>query len=150
MTGVHSLADTGASSRTTPWHVWVVGILALLWNASGAYVIMMGQAGRLPNAKPEEVAFYAAQPAWLVIVADIALLAGIAASVAVLLRNRAAVWLFALSLAAMAGSNAYDLAVGTSLMIGNLGASIATGVIALLGVLELLYARAMRKRSVLR
>jgi hypothetical protein len=28
----------------TPWHVWVVGIVALLWNASGAYTIVMAEA----------------------------------------------------------------------------------------------------------
>lgn len=31
--------------RKTPWHVWVVGALALLWNGAGAYTIMMAQVG---------------------------------------------------------------------------------------------------------
>jgi hypothetical protein len=35
--------------RGTPWHVWVVGALALLWNGAGAYTIMMARAGRLPD-----------------------------------------------------------------------------------------------------
>ena len=51
-----------AAGRTTPWHVWAVGVLALLWNAAGAYTIMMAQAGRLADISQEEAAYYAAQP----------------------------------------------------------------------------------------
>jgi hypothetical protein len=32
---------TDDSTRKMPWHIWVVGILTLLWNGSGAYTIMM-------------------------------------------------------------------------------------------------------------
>jgi len=47
--------------RRTPWHLWVVAILTLIWNGSGAYTIMMAQAGRLPNLAADEAAYYAAQ-----------------------------------------------------------------------------------------
>jgi len=57
-----------------------------------------------------------AQPAahraiWFVVVTDIAL---IAAGLALLLRRKAAVWMFALSLSAIVVTNSNEIAVGTS------------------------------------
>jgi hypothetical protein len=138
------------SERRRPWHLWTVAILALLWNASGAITIMLAQAGRLPVINPEEAAYYAAQPIWFVVSTDIALLAAIAAAVALLLRKRAAVWLFALSLIAIFINNTYDLAAGTSRTLVNRVAAITTGVIVVIAILELVYARAMKARAVLR
>jgi hypothetical protein len=136
--------------RKTPWHLWVVGILALLWNASGAYTIMMAQAGRLADVGPEEAAYYAAQPLWLFILTDIALFSGIAAALALLLRSRTAVWLFALSLAVIILGDIYDLAAGTSLILVAGNWLILTLVIVLIAILEYIYAWAMRGRMVLR
>lgn len=132
-----------------PWHLWAVAILALLWNAAGAYTIMMAQAGRLADLKPEEAAYYAAQPIWFVIATDMSLLAAIAGAVALLLRSRAAAWLFALSLVSILVTNVYDLAAGTSRTLANQTAAIVTGGIVAIAILELAYARAMRKRGVL-
>jgi hypothetical protein len=147
---MNDAALTDAGSLKAPWHLWAVGVLALLWNASGAYTIMMAQAGLLAGLAPDEAAYYAAQPTWFVMVTDIALIAAIAAAVALLLRSRLAVPLFGLSLAAIAITAAYDLAAGTSRMYANQGALIVTIAIWLLAALQLLYAVAMRKRGVLR
>jgi len=134
----------------TPWHVFVVGILALLWNASGAYTILMAQAGRLPDLTPDEAAYYAAQPVWLVIATDISLLAAIAGAVALLLRRRAAAWLFALSFVSIIVTNVYDLAAGTSRALANRTAAIVTALIVVIAILELAYARTMAKRGALK
>ena len=45
-----------------PWHLWVVGLLSLLWNASGAYTIMSAQSGAAMDMDASEIAYYAAQP----------------------------------------------------------------------------------------
>jgi hypothetical protein len=68
------MATISAPERKTPWHVWLVGTLTLLWNGSGAYTIIMAQAGRLPSLSVDEAAYYAAQPLWFVIATDIAVL----------------------------------------------------------------------------
>ena len=146
MTGI---TTSSSLKRTTPSHLWAVAGLAVLWNGSGAYTIMMAQAGRLPGMSADEVAYYAAQPTWFVVVTDIALLAAIAAGIALLLRSRSAVWLFALSLTAILVTNTYDLAAGTSRMLASRGALIVTCIIVLLAILELAYAWAMQKRAVL-
>lgn len=141
---------TTASPRSrTPWHLWTVAVVAVLWNGAGAYTIMMAQAGRLPGIDADEAAYYGAQPVWLVATTDIALVGSIAGAIALLLRRRMAVWLFALALVAIIFNNLYDLAAGTSRMLVNQGALVFTGIIVVLAVLQLVYASAMKKRAVL-
>jgi hypothetical protein len=135
--------------RPRPWHLWVVGIVSLLWNASGAYTIIMAQAGRVPGLGAEEAAYYAAQPLWFVVATDIALIAAIAGAFALLLRNRLAVMLFAVSLAAIVVTNVYDLGTGASRALATTGALAVTGIIVVIAVLELVYARWMRGRKIL-
>jgi len=96
--------------RKAPWHLWLVAIVALLWNGAGAYTIMMAQAGRLYDLEPGEAAYYAAQPVWFVVLTDVALVAALAAALALLLRKRMAVWWFALSLIAIVITNSYEFA----------------------------------------
>ena len=144
------MATSPAPARTTPWHIWVVGILSLLWNGSGAATIMLAQGGRMPNLSPDEAAYYAAQPTWFVIATDIALVSAIAAGVALLRRSRTAVWLFGLSLAVILFNNGYELIAGTSRMLANRGALIVTILIAVIAALQLAYARAMSRRAVLK
>jgi hypothetical protein len=136
--------------RRTPWHLWAVAILTLLWNGSGAVTIVMAQAGRLPGLSADEAAWYAAQPLWFVISTDIAIFAPIAAAVALLLRSRLAIGFFALSLALILVNNVYELVAGTSRALVNQGALIVTTVIAVIAILQLVYSNAMKKRGVLR
>ncbi len=137
-------------SVKAPPHLWVVGVLALLWYASGAVTIFMAQAGTLPDIEPDEAAYYAAQPFWFVAATDIALISAIGGSILLLLRNAKAARLFGLSLAAIVLTHAYDIAMGTSRSFANQGAMIVNLVIQALAVLMLLYALSMKKKGVLR
>jgi len=143
-------AAIATKKRKAPWHLWVVGVIALLWYVSGAYTIAMAQAGRLPDLSADETAYYAAQPLWFVLLTDVALFSAVAGAVALLLRYRAAVWLFAISLAAIVITNTYDLVAGSSRALANNGAMIVTALIAVIAVLVLVYARAMKKSGVLK
>jgi hypothetical protein len=127
-----------------------VGILTLLWNGSGAYTIMMGQAGKLANLSADEVAYYAAQSTWYVILVDIAVTAPLLAGIALLLRNRFAVMLFAIGLAAVLFADIYEFAAGTSRALLNTTTMIVTSVILVIAILQFWYSRAMRSRGVLR
>ena len=136
--------------RKAPWHLWLVAIVALLWNGAGAYTIMMAQAGRLYDLEPGEAAYYAAQPVWFVVLTDVALVAALAAALALLLRKRMAVWLFGLSLAAIVITNSYEVAAGTSRALLNRAALIVTVIIVLIAIFELAYAGGMKRRAVLK
>jgi len=111
--------------------------------------MLMAQAGKLPDVGPEEAAYYAAQPLWSVVAMDIALLTPIAAAIALLLRSRSAVWLFAVSLAAVVLTNVYELAAGTSLALVDRGWIVVTSIIVVLATLQLAYSLAMKRRAIL-
>jgi cytochrome bd-type quinol oxidase subunit 2 len=134
----------------TPWHLWVVAILVLLWNGSGAITIMMAQAGTLPNLTPDETAYYASQSLALVVLTDVALLTPLAAAIALMFRSKAAVWLFAVSLICIFVTDTWGILDGTSRALANTTALVVTCIIFVLAVLELIYARAMQQRGVLR
>ena len=136
--------------RKAPWHLWLVAIVALLWNGAGAYTIMMAQAGRLYDLEPGEAAYYAAQPVWFVVLTDVALVAALAAALALLLRKRMAVWLFALSLTTIVITNSYEFAAGTSRALLSRAALIVTVIIVLIAIFELAYAGGMKRRAVLK
>jgi hypothetical protein len=144
------MAAVTVEGGKTPWHLWVVAVLTLLWNGSGAYTIMMAQAGKLSNLSADEGAYYAAQPLWFVVVTDIALVGALAAALSLLFRSRTAVWWFALSLAAIIVTNVYDVAAGTSRVLVSQGALIVTAIIVVIAVLQLIYAWWLKKRAVLR
>ena len=53
----------------TPGHLWLVGIVSLLWNCFGGYDYVMSMTGNLEYFQmmgfgPTEVAYVAAMPAW--------------------------------------------------------------------------------------
>jgi len=66
-----------------------------------------------------------------------------------LLRNRSAVWLFALSLVTIVANNAYDVAAGTSLMLVDSGWQAVTLVIVLIALMQVAYAWMTMKRGAL-
>ena len=144
------IAIEQSAPRKAPWHLWVVGILSLLWNASGAYTIMSAQSGAVMDMDPPEVAYYAAQAPWFVAVTDLVLISAVLAAIALLLRSRWAVHLYGLSIAGIVVTSIYDIAAGTALLLQDQGWLILEVVTLGLAILQLLYAAAMRKKGVLR
>ena len=143
-------ATISVEHDNAPWHLWVVGILTLLWNGSGTYTFLMAQTGRLAGLDAEEEAYYAAQPLWFAVSTDIALLTALAAGFALLFRSGVAFWLFAVSLAFILLNNTYELVSGVSRMLVERSAVILTTVVIIVATLQLVYSMAMRRRGALR
>jgi hypothetical protein len=139
----------GEARPKAPWHLWVVGVLSLLWNASGAWVIMSAQSGAAMDMDAREIAYYAAQAPWFVALVDLVLISAVLAAIALLLRSRWAVHLYALSVAGFVVTAAYDIVQGTALFLGDQGWLVLELVTFGLSLLQLVYAWAMRKRGVL-
>jgi hypothetical protein len=134
----------------SPWHLWVVGILSLLWNIGGAWTYISAQSGDPMDMDAAEIAYFAAQAPWFVALVDVAVVAPLLAAVVMLLRSRWAVHLYALSIAAIAVTAAYDIAQGTALLLHDQGWLVLECVTVCLAIAQLLYAWAMRGRGVLR
>ena len=86
----------------TPWHLWVVGILSLLWNAMGCISYTMTKLKILENFEPvpppEHIEFYYNFPAWATVFWELGVWGCLFALLALLLRKSWAVRLFGISI----------------------------------------------------
>jgi len=103
------MSDT-VNARTTPWHLWVVGAVALLWNGYGGYDYLMSHLQGAAfyeqvGMSDAQIAYMAAYPAWMHAVWALGVWGAVAGSVLLLLRSRFAVHAFILSLLGIIGSN---------------------------------------------
>jgi hypothetical protein len=138
----------------TPWHLWLVGIVALIWNAGGAYDYIMTQTRNeayLSMMTPEQLAYFDGFPTWAEAVWAIGVWGAVLGSILLLLRSRFALWAFTASFAGMIANLVYGLAGGNSAMTGSMGTiavafSVAIIVIALL---EIWYSSKMKGAGVL-
>ena len=89
-----------------PMHLWVVGILSLIWNGFGGYDYWMTRsrntdylASMMPGSDPNEVlAYIDSFPIWAQFGWGLGVWGGLVGAVLLLMRHRWAVWAFALSL----------------------------------------------------
>ena len=133
-----------------PWHFWAIGVLALLWYASGAITIQLAQIGQLPSLTPDEAAYYAAKPTWLVVTTAIATYGSVLAALLMLLRMKAAVATYALAVAFIGLNNGIELANGTSRALANGTAAAVTAIILAIALFMVWYSWTMRQKGVLR
>jgi hypothetical protein len=139
--------------KRTPWHLWVMGIGALLWSAMGALDYVMTQTmneAYMSQFTPEQLAFFTSFPTWVVAAWAVAVWGGVLGGLLLLLRRRYAVWVFLASLVAMVITmfQNYILSNGME-VVGDAFSLGFTAVIFLLALAFFLYARAMEKQKVL-
>lgn len=139
-------------STRAPWHLWVIGVIALLWNAVGAMDYIMTETKNqsyMSGFTPEQLAFFYGLPAWVVSAWAIGVWGGVLGSLLLLFRRSLAVWVFLASLigTVVTAFHNYVLSNGMSVM-GGAGA-ILFAAIFLIALGLYLYSRAMNKRRVL-
>lgn len=140
----------------TPIHLWIVGVVSLLWNAGGAFDYIMTQTENpnyLAALTPEQQGFLANAPVWFEASWAIGVWFSVIGSLLLLVRSRAAGPAFALSLLGLIVSSVYTYVisdVGNALAVSGTAALIFTIAIPIVLVALWLYARAMTKRGVLR
>jgi hypothetical protein len=139
----------------TPWHLWLVGVIAVLFNAIGAFdhVMSMAQGASYMASvgmTPAQIAHYQELPLWMMAVWAVGVWGAMLGSVLILLRNRLAVAVFAVSLAAFLINliHTYVLTDGGEIMGRQM--AITSVVITALLLFFVWYSWLMTKRSVLR
>jgi len=147
------MADATIQSARAPWHLWVAGVISLLWNSVGAMDFVMTQTRNetyMRSFTPAQLEFYYGFPLWVVAAWGIAVWGAVLGSLALLLRKRLAVHLFLASLICMVLTDIHSFVLSDGLKImGGVGTLIFSAVIFVIGVLLLAYARSMGKRGVL-
>ena len=104
--------------RSTPAHLWIVGVIALLWNGFGSYDYLMTRmrntdyiAGMMPGTSPDAVLAYVDSfPVWAQAGWAVGVWGGLAGAILLLIRNKWAVWAFALSFIGAVLGLGYQLA----------------------------------------
>jgi hypothetical protein len=142
-----------ATTSKVPRHLWIVGVLSLLWNAMGAFDYSASQLRLdfyMSQFSPEQLEYFYGFPAWAVASWAIAVWSSLLGSVALLLRKAWAAWLFGLAIVGMVLTFVYNIVLSDGLSMMGAGDLAFTAAIWIVAFFLLFYARAMAKRGVLR
>ena len=136
----------------TPVHLWIVGIVSLLWNAMGAFDYLATKLKLdfyMQQFTPEQLDYFYAFPAWMVVAWAFGVWGSFFGSLALLLRKSWAVWLFGASIAGLAVSSLHSFVLSNGVEIMGSEGMIFTAIIWVIAILLFFYARAMDKRGVI-
>ena len=141
-----------APGARTPVHLWIVGILALLWNLMGVVDYLATQLQWEPYMSEfteEQLAYFYGFPSWVVAFWAIAVWGSLLGTIALLLRKRWAVWCYGAALVGLVFTTIYSylLSEGGALM--GTGADIFTVVIWIVAIFLLWYSWKMVQKGVL-
>jgi hypothetical protein len=133
--------------------LWIVGVIALLWNAMGAFDYLatkMRLEFYMSQFTPEQLDYFYSFPAWVVAAWAVAVWGDLLGSIALLLRKAWAVWLFGAGVLGLAVSSVYNFVLSNGLEIMGSEAAMFTLVIWIIALFLFFYALSMAKRGVLR
>lgn len=138
-----------------PWHLWVVAIIALLWNGLGCYLhftTMTNPEQVMREAQlPERVAeYYLALPAWMGVAWGVGVWGGVIGAVLLLARSKWALHAFIVSLVAFVSTLVYYYALSNGRDILGTTAMPQQAMIFLSCVIFIWYAHFATKRGILR
>ena len=143
----------------TPAHLWIVGILSVLWNCFGAYDYVMSRmrdthylASSMPGVDPNAaLAWMDAFPIYAKVGWALGVWGGLLGSVLLLVRSRYAVWAFAGSMVGIVLSIGWQIAAAPPLAGADTAAAkVIPWVVIAIGLFLLWYSWSMEKRGVLR
>ena len=143
-----------SNQSRTPWHLWLVGVIALLWNTMGAVDYYMSQTRNeeyMSMFTPEQLDFFYSFPAWSVALWAIAVWGGLLGCVLLLFRKRIAVWVFLVSLICMVLNTIYlyGFTKGMEVM-GDPVSLIFSAAIFIIAVFLYFYAKNLSSRNILK
>lgn len=144
------------SPASTPAHLWIVGVISLLWNSFGCVDYTMSKLDPIGYMQSvgmgeAEIAYMGTFPAWLTAFWAIGVWGSLVGSILLLMRSARAVAAFALSLLGLAVSQVYQFTDSAMPASMNSGAMLAmTAVIWASLLFFLWYSRRMAASRVLR
>jgi hypothetical protein len=139
----------------TPWHLWLVGVVAVLFNSIGVFdfVMSMTQGAKYmasAGMTAAQIAHYQDMPAWMTLDWAVGVFGALIGSVLIPLRNKLAWPILAVSLAAFLLSVAYTYVLTDGGKIMGQSMAITSAVIAGLLAFFIWYAWWMTRRGVLK
>lgn len=144
------MPENEPAQAKTPWHLWAVGAIILLWSAMGVFDFMATVTHFEPymaQFSQEMKDYWYGFPWWMFAIWGLGAASGLAGAVLLLLKNRLAVAALMISFACAAISIAISIIRPGPEGPGGGGMAV---VIIILAAGFVLYARQMRARGVLR
>lgn len=141
----------GTARGRVPRHLWLVGIVALLWNAFGCLDFAMTVTRNpdwLAALPPQTIDWLDETPGWTTMAWALGVWGGLLGALLLLSRSRWAIMAFALSLLGLAGTQAYQVLMPMP-ETGSAGIAMSVA-IWIVALFLLWYAIRMRARRVLR
>ena len=144
------MTEMTASRMATPWHLWVVGVVTLLFNAMGILSYVTTKLGMLAEMglTPSQIAFMESYPAWISAFWALGVWGAFAGSLLLLARSKWAVTAMVVATIGLVGTtlgNYVVLEVPADMQAPALDVAIWVVTLFLL-----FYARAMAKAGVLK
>lgn len=140
-----------ANAQPAPKHLWIVGIITLLWNLMGAFDYLMTQTKAewyMGQFEQAQLDYFYSFPTLLVVFWALAVWGGVLGNILLLLRNRLATPVFVVSFVSMAGTAVYNYGFSNSMEVTGSTGLIFTVVIFIVALGLVLYSRAMCKQGV--
>lgn len=98
------------SDIKAPWHLWVVGVLTLLFNAIGIYSYLMTQTGQLASLgmTEDQIAYFEDFPAWADAVWALGVWGAFLGSILLLLKLKLAFFSFVVAIIGLVGTTYFE------------------------------------------
>ena len=132
----------------TPWHIWVVGLVTLLWHAGGAYDYLMTKLKpeaylqMIPEAQRADfTAYLDAMPIWASSTWALGVWGAVLGSLLILLRSRLAVPAFAVALFGLVATSVYSYILAPVSPMSGAGTLAFTAAIVLVLLFALVYSQ---------
>ncbi len=144
--------NAGAARSKTPVHLWIIGVVALLWNAIGAFDYLatklqldfyMSQFSEL------QLEYFYGFPKLMTAGWAFAVWGSVVGSIGLLMRKKWAVWAFVVSCAGMVVTTIYNFGMTNGAEIMGSGGVIFSVVIWVIALFLLYYSWAQAKKGVL-
>ncbi len=148
-----TLGEQVGGRPKTPWHLWAIGIITLLWNSGGVISYMMTELNKLDPSKftPEQITFFTSFPAWAVAAWALGVWGCFLGSAALLLRSKFAVLLFGVSILGLIGVTVYQrLIIELPASMQTTGQNLFAAAIWVITIGLFIYSSRMKRAGVLR
>lgn len=150
------MTETTSMTRSTPWHLWTVGAISLLWNSYGAYDYTRTN---LPDGEAymaslgmtaAQIATFHDMPTWAVAAWAFGVWGALAGSIFLLLRMKWAFHAFVVSLAGLLVSLVYAYGMTENGAAGGVQGMVMYAVILAACLFFVWYSRMALKSGILR
>lgn len=135
-----------------PWHLWLVGVLTLIWNGYGAsqwYMQVTKNLSYWGNLTLEQAQYLQAQPVWTEVAFGVGVWTGVLGALMLLMRRKLAFNAFLASLTAIVVNTIYVQFMTNGREIMGMGTLYAAITIIVVAAASAAYARFARMRGII-